>query len=268
MKMPYRYALIKFMPFPETGEFANIGIIAINPKTAEFTYKLEVTKTKRTMEFFQLNDRKLYKDSVARLRTELEAIKEQVKARRLDAIAAFNLLVHPYQNLIQFSKARSGLASYTNLQVMTDKLFGEYVDFTHAKKESAQQLLTERVSKYIATLDLENPFYKKELGPAIYSLPFPLVQDNKGKVRIIKPIYLGGDISKIIIERTDKFLSELKRLKEFDAYPEEILVTFDKGEGVSSIIEEVQERALKDLSRKCDIASFDSKAEIVRFAKA
>ena len=29
MKMPYRYALIKFMPFPETGEFANIGIIAI-----------------------------------------------------------------------------------------------------------------------------------------------------------------------------------------------------------------------------------------------
>jgi hypothetical protein len=36
----YQYAVVRFMPFIETREFANVGVVLIAPKTGKFLFKL------------------------------------------------------------------------------------------------------------------------------------------------------------------------------------------------------------------------------------
>ncbi|PWD86343.1 DUF3037 domain-containing protein [Ignatzschineria cameli] len=50
-KVALRYVVIQFMPYIETGEFANIGIVALSPKIGFFDYRI-ARKYRRITQFF------------------------------------------------------------------------------------------------------------------------------------------------------------------------------------------------------------------------
>lgn len=63
-KVALRYSVIQFMPYVETGEFANVGVMAVCPKTGYFDYKI-TSKYGRLTQFFPNLSAKQYKASIA-----------------------------------------------------------------------------------------------------------------------------------------------------------------------------------------------------------
>ncbi|MFP3758365.1 DUF3037 domain-containing protein, partial [Cupriavidus sp. SIMBA_020] len=60
MKHACRYALVRFMPYPETGEFANVGVVVMSPTARFFGYKL-LDRVGRITAFFDELDVTVYK---------------------------------------------------------------------------------------------------------------------------------------------------------------------------------------------------------------
>lgn len=70
-KIACQYAIVRFAPFVETGEFANVGILMIAPKERFFGFKLETRRHGRITRFFEELDRKHYTQALYQVREEL-----------------------------------------------------------------------------------------------------------------------------------------------------------------------------------------------------
>ena len=58
-KVACQYALLRFRPFVETGEFANVGVVLLAPE-ARFFWFLLLKRYGRITQFFHQLDRKVY----------------------------------------------------------------------------------------------------------------------------------------------------------------------------------------------------------------
>ena len=59
------YAIARFRPYRETGEFANIGVVLICPQLDYFGYTFETRKHKRITDFFPELDLEIFKAGLA-----------------------------------------------------------------------------------------------------------------------------------------------------------------------------------------------------------
>ena len=58
MNTACHYAIVRFMPFIETGEFANVGVVMFAPQARYFGFKLLVNRQARVTNFFEQLDAK------------------------------------------------------------------------------------------------------------------------------------------------------------------------------------------------------------------
>ena len=58
MKYVCNYSILRFLPYPETGEFVNIGVVLL-ASNGEFHYQLDRTR-QRVTRFFKTLDHKIY----------------------------------------------------------------------------------------------------------------------------------------------------------------------------------------------------------------
>ena len=56
------YAVLRFQPYPETGEFANLGVVMLC-SDGTFLYRLETRHYKRITQFFSKLDKKVLLDA-------------------------------------------------------------------------------------------------------------------------------------------------------------------------------------------------------------
>ena len=83
-KVACQYAIVRFAPFVETGEFANVGIIMMAPKQRFFAFELELKRYGRITRFFEDVDAKLYRKTLYNLKAELERVADVLKAHGFD----------------------------------------------------------------------------------------------------------------------------------------------------------------------------------------
>ncbi len=76
MKTLYQYAIVRFLPFAETGEFANIGIVLCAPDDGVFDFQLIAAPSVRIQQFFPQLDNTLLPNAVALLTNELTRIQQ------------------------------------------------------------------------------------------------------------------------------------------------------------------------------------------------
>lgn len=101
----YLYAIVRFMPFVETREFANIGVAVIDPKTGKFSYKLAPKRFGRVTQFFDDLDGELYKNGVQIFDNELTRIEQFFHARSVvgqKLVDRFNELTRQRESVIHF----------------------------------------------------------------------------------------------------------------------------------------------------------------------
>lgn len=108
MKTLYQYAIVRFLPFAETGEFANVGIVLCTPDVGVFAFQLITAPSVRVQQFFPQLDNALLPRTIELLTNELTRIQklaEQQSSTQL--LATFEELIRPREQLIRYSTMRS-----------------------------------------------------------------------------------------------------------------------------------------------------------------
>lgn len=220
-----RYAIVRFLPYAETQEFANVGIVLVCPETGYFGFKLEKRRTGRITDFFKELDARVYKNAVARFETELERIAAEVSRQRPapgQLLAMFDAFAHPREAIIRFGEPRALLAE--NPQQALEKAFGHYVGRDFVTHEYKEQTLTKRVRGLLDGLDLPIPFREKEIGDEYVHAQFPLVQvaDDKA-IKAIKPCFLAQDEPVRILKHGGLWVEQIKFLRRRRLLPDAVM---------------------------------------------
>jgi hypothetical protein len=226
-----RYAIIRFVPFPETEEFVNIGIILACPSSGYFGFKLQQKKRHgRVTNFFPDIGRDSYKQAIEMFSRELSRVQyivhSDLKGSADEIRKLFDALIHPREALVQFSSPRARMADDPSR--ILDKLFGYYVDRNFVTPEYKETILERRIRNLVHALDLPKPFKAVELGDEFASANFPLVQEDGNRaVKAIKPFYLAQPEPSKIIAHGGLWVDRISRMRRRNTLPHALMFAIE-----------------------------------------
>jgi hypothetical protein len=136
-----QYAIIRFRPYVQTGEFANVGIVIAAPEMNYFDFRIETAPTARLTTFFDSLDAKLVGRVLQDCNAELERVRALTGHRgtgqsRLEqkpesaAEHLFAALTKDREGMIQYSDVRYAVDA--DPKALLDRLFNDYVSRTFA----------------------------------------------------------------------------------------------------------------------------------------
>lgn len=271
-KFACRYAVVRFVPFAETEEFVNIGVIIACPSTGYFNFKLQKKKRHaRVTHFFSELSKSAYHQSVEMFSKELSRIQLLIANRSNspdDIRTLFEGLVHPREAMIRFSGSRSCLTA--SPEQALEKFFQYYVERDFVTHEYTEQILERRVRNLVHGLNLPEPFKAMELGDDFAVAHFPLVQQQDLKPKkAIKPFYLAQSDPIKIISHGGLWIDRLRRMRSRNTLPNSVLFAVE-GPPVS---DEKRYSAFQEICDdlrhlKIHVSLSNAEQEIVDFAYA
>lgn len=221
---PCQYAIVRFAPFVETGEFANIGIILFAPKIGFFDFKVAHTKFSRVTSFFTEIKAPEYRKVVNNFTHELKRIRNIMMHGEHDGDlnkTIFRDVIKTREGIIQFSEARVVLATDPSAKI--NELYDFYIDRSFANVEQVEATLEKTVRAWFKNTPLANNFRKHKIGEGIHEISFPFVAMQDGKpVKIIKPFYLGHKNPRMILDHGHLWRGRFERLT--GCLPDDILI--------------------------------------------
>ena len=221
-KIACQYAIVRFTPFIETGEFANIGIVLISPKRRFFGFNLASKRYGRITQFFKEINISVYKNTVNNLKDELERVTFNLENHGFDnylphdhvdySINLFSELTRERETIVKFSKIRTILTD--NPEQELKRLFEYYVERNFITKKYEEELLENKVRQLLSDAELSDHFKNERIGDDSYRVPFPFVKsDNNRPEKIIKPLHLAHDDSTKIFNHGAAWIYKIKKLK-------------------------------------------------------
>jgi hypothetical protein len=253
------------VPYPETGEFANVGVIMLVPKANRFAFVLETKHTKRLNGFFRHLDVGVYKAAIGNYQKELTYLELQVNEGKLNANEAFGLMVRPREAILSFGEPRGALLAGSPEKAL-DKLYQDQVYHDFASKTDYENKLKSRVKGMVKGLQLQRPFVEQHIDHKGFKVNFELAQLENTKVdRVIKPLSFLQLEAKQIFAHADFWLAKLKRLKQFGLMPRDIIFPIE----VSAANEDACDAmnlVKRDFKNIGDVVDASSETEIKGFA--
>lgn len=230
-KFACQYALLRFRPFVETGEFANVGVVLMAPEARFFGFRL-LKRYGRITQFFHQLDRKIYLNGKQLFTEELERFSANLRRLALDgrkrevnlALARnlFAELVRPREAMLQFDEQRIALADDPRAKL--NALFDHYVERNFVTKEYQERLLENSVRKLLFRAKVGNEYRQEKIGNDDFAVNFPFVHMTDGKAeRIIKPLYLDQGDSTKILTHGGQWVDKVRRLRKRNALPDQVL---------------------------------------------
>jgi len=228
MRLPCRYAVVQFLPFTETGEFANIGVVLACPATGFMGFKLQTRRWGRVTAFFDEIGASTYRSAVRAFGLELERVRLAAAnlpdtPRRPEAVRQlFTSLVHPREALMRFGPPRALLTDDPARAV--DQLFEHYVERSFATPEYVEHVITQRVQALLRGADLPAPFKSERIGDDDVHARFPFVQTVGGqRSKVIKPFNLSQNEPNDIFDHGDSWATKIRRLQQRHLLPRSVL---------------------------------------------
>jgi hypothetical protein len=223
-----RYAIVQFVPYTETGEFVNVGVVLACPETGYFDFQLQTRRYGRITGFFHELHRDVYLTAIKTIQMELERIQRLVIALPADEKCKdvirhlLDALTHPREAIIRFGSVRPVLAA--NPAAHLTQLFDHYVDRAFATPEYVEHTITKRIQMLLADLVLPAPFRNERIGDDQIYANFPLVQRVDGQLtKVIKPLNLTQAEPNRMFEHGALWLDKVKRLRKRKLLPQEVL---------------------------------------------
>lgn len=237
MKTPTvcNYAVIRFLPYPETEEFVNIGIVMVDMMGRRFHHKIETRRRGRVIGFFPELDYEVYTAARTLCVDEMNRVGQLVNGHAKEGQPELNLgdegLTHLFRDVV---KPRESLIRYSGIRtVFTDKpkaklneLFQHYVERQFAERQEYQeQIMQKRLGALLKQHQLDKQYHEQTFrDPNMdYQVKFPFVREVDGARRAIKPLYLAHKEPTRIIEHGDQWCARFRRLREFDDRPEQVI---------------------------------------------
>jgi hypothetical protein len=266
MKILCKYAVVRFMPFTETQEFANVGVVLFVPKKGVFTFKLASTQFARVTNFYDDLDGVIYKNSLKYFREELERVEEVSKQFSSEGSSVFfEELVRKRESVISFSETSTILSDdYNNTLI---DLYNLYVGRSFATKEYRETIMNKSL-KQILNSKGNLKYIEKSLDADYLTVKLPLVTTIGKEIRVIKPLAFQQNNPLALIEHGEKWIYRLSRLiKAKCLVPEKILFAVEKPEknsiAYTRAYHDVTSQML-DLGAK--VEQFEDTKNIIKFA--
>lgn len=217
------YAIVRFMPYVETGEFANVGVLLWIPKQKSLLFKLLRRKYGRITQFFEELDKQVYLKAMGDLNIELHRTQQLLQEGASTTASShleygfhrgvFEEIIRPRETIIRFSEQRAILTENPVETLAT--LFDYYVGRNFVTKEYQEQLMEKGIRRLLEQANLGSHFRKRKVEDKIYSVSFPFVEELDHKpVRIIKPLFLGQTDSTAIIEHGGHWRLKIEQLRK------------------------------------------------------
>ena len=260
-----RYAVVQFVPYRETGEFANAGVVLMCPETGYFDFKLQTRRTKRITDFFDELPRDFYLRAVKAMGSELERVAQLVAevapgTGRADHLRhLFDSLIHPREGMVRFSPPRAVMTADPATELV--KQFDHQVERTFATPEYVEQVMEKRIRALLGGLPLAAPFVPQRVGNDEFHARFQLVQVQDGALaKIIKPFHLNQTETVGIYEHGDAWLQKIKRLRDRKLLPDAVLFAVKAPASTDSKRHAAYTEICSDLHR-LDVQTVDETAE-------
>ncbi len=227
-RLACQYAIIRFLPYAETGEFANVGVALACPSTGYFDARLMPTKnTRRVTSFFDQLDKRIYRESLRYLSDELtrtrDMLRQNTESNRNSLVRhTFLELTRPREALLRFSETRAVLVS--DEEKALEKLFARFVERDFANKEYHDKMLDRGIREILTRANLREYFKAAEIGNELLHVQMPFVHFRDGRPLLaIKPLDLAKDESNQVYDLGGHWVDRIRRLKKHDLLRGEIL---------------------------------------------
>lgn len=226
-----QYALLRFRPFAETGEFANVGVVLLCPEARFFGFRLLKRYGRITKFFHQLDrdvffeGRELFKEELERFAFELRfrVFSHRESKENVDlARNLFSELVRQREAMLQFAEQRIVLAE--NPKSKLAELFDHYVERNFVTKEYQERLLENNVRRLLFGAHIGAQYQRGKIGTADFAVNFPFVRMEDGRPnRVIKPLHLAQNDSTKVLTHGGQWVDKIRRLRRRNALPGDVL---------------------------------------------
>lgn len=280
MKYACQYAIVRFLPYAETGEFANVGIVLTCPQTGYFNFKL-LRRVRRISAFFEELDAAIFKNAYKTCHAELTRLNLLlVNAANDDAGLVmqtpnklltkhlFTELIRPREAMIRFDEPRVVLTD--DLDEKLIELYEHYVERNFATKQYQEKLIEKQVRHVLRQADLMKIYGSETLGNTAYHVRFPFVKTVEDKpTRIIKPLHLNQEDSTQLYDHGWEWIGKIRKLKKENLLPKAVLFAVNPPEAIKTEHFAAFNEIMTDLKNEGVIAiSYQEKAELLKFALA
>ena len=274
-KLACQYALLRFRPFVETGEFANVGVVLLSPEGRFFGYKL-LKKYGRITQFFHQLDSQVYLNGKALFSEELDRFAAHIRRNALDgrrrvpdialATGLFAELIRPRDAMLHFDECRVVLA--TDPKAKLEELFDHYVERNFVTKAYQERLLENSVRRMLYRADtvIGTQYQQAKVGSEDFIVNFPFVRRTGQEIdRIIKPLFLAQDDPTRVLTHGGQWVDKVKRLRKRCVLPRHVLFPIAPPPEGSKAYPAYQEIRGDLLSEDVAVLLADDEASVIAF---
>jgi hypothetical protein len=269
-----QYAIIRFLPYAETGEFANVGVVLACPATGYLEARLmPPRRTGRITGFFEQLDRRIYREAMAYLKEELTRVGNLVADRGPGQPTfvqqAFAGLVRPREALLRFSETRVILAEQPADTL--HKLFSTVVERDFADKSYHDQWLERGVRETLRKAQLRQYFQPEDIGNQDLHIRVPFVHRYEGRPQLaIKPLDLAKDEPNQVYDIGARWVGRVQLLQRHQLLPGSMLFAVSMPDAKHERAHAAVEEILGDLRRTVSVEAvpITDTAAITAFANA
>ena len=269
MTTPCLYSIVRYAPYAETEEFANIGVLLCAPKENYFDFQLTKRNDSRVKNFF--HDDCIFpvaKDSIQR---ELQFAKmhaTQIVGHQQLA-QFFRYFTNKKESIFQFSSTRVILSE--NPKEELARIYNKYVNHADYTKERREDVLARELKRSIDRIDgLKNVFNQATIDGYFAKFSMPLVAKKHDRIQCaIKPLAFTQTEPGKMMEHSDTWVMRITRAAEENLLSlDDILFTIETPESPNS----GQSKVIDIIKRTMDAKKINhipasSHKETIDFAK-
>lgn len=245
MKYACQYAIIRFMPFVETGEFANVGIVLMCPEAGYLDFQL-LNRVRRITAFFDHLEARIYREAKTDLRDELLRVKDLFTRNGFQndksARFLFQELVRPREVMLRFDAPRVVLTDDPEKKL--EQLFGFYVERDFVTPEYIEQRLEKKLRGILVEAHLREKYHERKIEYGAFHARFPFVHLNEHGVatKALKALHLAHKDPSNAYDHGWAWIGKIRQLRKFQALPKEVLIAAERpDEGNSDAMAVYQE---------------------------
>ncbi len=277
MNYACQYAIVRFLPYAETGEFANVGVVLMCPQTGYFNFKL-LNRVRRISAFFEeletsifRNARKSFAAELARVRavmvaTRVTDLEQPTPTNKILFNHLFAEIVRPREAMIRFDDPRVVLTSDPDEKLA--ELYEHYVERNFATKQYQERLIERQVHQALRQADLMKLYAPEVVGNAAYHVRFPLVKmvDDEA-VRVIKPLHLAHEDPTQLYDHGWEWLGKIRKLNREKLLPSAVLFAVDIPNKDDSERTAAFKEIMSELKNEnVKVISYENTTDLIKFA--
>lgn len=220
---------VVFCPFPETGEFACIGVVMCCPAIGWYGYKLIKANErpfKRAARFFDQIDDSIIRTAIRCAKQDIEYTIDMATEELNPVVrnSAFQNLIRPREGFIRYGHPKAIMVE--DYKATLDEQFKSIVHRTFVDREGYyENKMRERVHAYLTARKISFQQKKRyEFEGGLFSFNIPFVLGEKDATKLIKPLNFVTKSNNETMEHWFKWRTRFDYLRREGFDKERILV--------------------------------------------